>query len=110
VASSVYSSRLFTQAGLLGTGASVTVPPGQVWIVKAITVYASAGAFDITSFLEDEPSGAALIEWSWSSLDAQSYAYYGALVFEPGAGFHFQVNTAGTAGVDVSASGYRLSS
>lgn len=104
----VYSSRFYSEPGVLGTGASQTVPAGEVWIVKAVTVYSSGSAFDITAFLEDEPSGAALIQWSWSLAQAKSFDYYGGLVFEPGSGFHFQVDTAGTAGVDCSVSGYRL--
>jgi hypothetical protein len=104
----VYSTRLLTLPGVLGTSTSYTVAEGFVAIVKAVTVYSSGSAFDISAFLEDDATGAALLYWSWGAAQPAYHSYYGGIVFEAGEGFHFQVDTAGSAGVDCSASGYLL--
>lgn len=104
----VYSKRFLVSSGVLGTGDSYEVPPGFVAVVRQLSFYASSGAFNITAFFEHEPSGAALDEESWSTTDAQSYLRDVRFVFAQGEGFHFQVDTAGTAGVDVYAGGYLL--
>lgn len=106
----VYSYRFLSSAGLLGTGPSYTVPSGFVAVVKCVTFYGSPGAFPMTAFLEDDVVGAALIADDWGSGDNHSTLWYGAAVFEEAQGFHFQVDQpGGTAGADVTASGYLLS-
>lgn len=108
--SSVYSVRFLGEAGRLGTGPSFTVPPTMTAIVKFATMYSSGGAFDVTGFLEDDLTGAALWHNDWGATSGPaSYALYAGIVFEAGSGFHMQVDTLGTAGIDYSVSGYLLS-
>lgn len=62
----------------------------------------------MTTFLEDEPSGAALFESQVTALSSAFTNYYGAIVFEEGTGFHVQVDAGLGEAADVSVSGYDL--
>lgn len=105
----VFSRRFFAQQGLSGSSSSMIVPAGHVWIVKQVTIYMSSSAANITTFFEDESSGAALFS---AGVDLQHpgwFGFYGAIVFEAGDGFHFRVNQSpATDGADVYAGGYDL--
>jgi hypothetical protein len=105
----IFSKRFLAQAGLTGTGPSVTVPAGRVYIVKQVTIYAAPLLATTAAFFEDDSSGAALFA-SRFLIDAGGWVgLYGALVFEAGQGFHFQVNNTLGEGADVYAGGYDLS-
>lgn len=104
----VYSRRFLCQAGLTGRGASVVVPAGRVYIVREVTIYCST--FSTTAiFFEDDTTGAALIRGTATVELGLWFAFYGAFVFEPGQGFHFQVNNGVGESADVYAGGYDLS-
>lgn len=104
----VYSRPFFASSGIRGTGSSVTVPLGHVYVVKQLTVYASPLAVT-TVFFEHEPSGAALFSTRFTLEASGSVFFYGALAFLPGEGFHFQVNTdLLEGGADCYAGGYDL--
>jgi hypothetical protein len=105
----VYSHRFIAQQGLAGTGGSVTCPAGVVYVVKQITMYASVLG-TVAAFFEDDASGAALMSARFNASQGGSEYFYGALVFGPGEGFHFQVNATLTDTVDVYAGGYILQS
>lgn len=105
--STIYSKRWIAQAGLAGTGSSVTVPAGHVYVVKQITIYASVLG-TLAAFFEDDTSGAALFSARFTSSAGGWQGFYGALVFEAGDGFHFQVNAALLDTADVYAGGYDL--
>jgi hypothetical protein len=79
VPQNVYSTRFITTKGLSGTGSSYTVPAGLVAVVKEVSITAPL----------------------W-------FGFYGGIVFEPGQGFHFQVNNSFGEAADVSAHGYLL--
>jgi hypothetical protein len=106
----LYSRRFLAQAGLSGTGGSVTVPAGRVYIVKQLTVYSSPLLGVCTVFFEDDSTGAALFANRFTIGASGSVFFYGAMVFEAGQGFHYQVNSTGIDAADVFASGYDLSS
>lgn len=93
---------------MLGTGPSVTVPPGHVYIVRTITVYVTTPLLNIDTFFEDDTSGLAFGHWQASAGNDTNVQLETRLVFEEGQGFHFQVDTAGTSGADCSAHGYDL--
>lgn len=104
----LYSKRFIAQQGLTGTGASVTVPAGHVYVVKQVTIYASPILGVTRVFFEDDTSGAALFS-SQFHIDAGGWVgLYGALVFESGDGFHFQVDSSSGEKADVYAGGYDL--
>lgn len=105
----LYSKRFLAQQGLSGTGASIVVPVGRVYIVKQVTIYMDP-AFGITrAFFEDDTSGAALFTGQQTIGNPEWFGLYGALVFEAGMGFHFQVDASPGDGADVYAGGYDLS-
>ncbi len=104
----VYSTRFIAQAGLSGTGASVTVPAGHVYVVKQLTIYSSPLLAVLTAFFEDDATGAALFANRFTIGASGSVFFYGAIVFEPGQGFHFQVNAGIGDAADVYAGGYDL--
>jgi hypothetical protein len=104
----VYSTQFYAFQGLSGTGASITVPAGHVYVVKQVTMYASPLLGQTAVFFQDDVSGAALFA-SRFNIDAGGWAgLFGTLVFEAGQGFHFQVNASLTDSADVSAHGYDL--
>jgi hypothetical protein len=103
-----YSKRFICTAGLAGRGDSVIVPAGRVYIVREVTIYCSDFA-NTAIFFEDDTTGAALIRATVPSVEGLWFGFYGALVFEPGEGFHFQVNNAIGESADVYAGGYDLS-
>ena len=104
----VFSRRFIAQQGLTGTGSSITVPAGRVYIVKQVTMYGTPLIGQTACFFQDDTSGAALVSIRFNIDAGGSFFFYGALVFEPGQGFHFQVdNTAGEK-CDVYAGGYDL--
>lgn len=107
---SVYSTRFFTEQGLGGTGASVIVPTGHVYVVRYVTWYASVGLAPLVAFLEDDATNAALANATWQPGEAASKNFDCRIVFLAGTGFHVQVNpTVGfTDKADVSISGYDL--
>jgi hypothetical protein len=106
----VYSSRFICVAGLSGTGTTYLVPSGKVAVVKQVTAYCSPGAFSSTLFLEDDATGAAL--WQHEFQGSAGWAeYFGSWVFEPGQGFHFQLDVSppgSNVSADVYAGGYLL--
>lgn len=104
----VYSTRFITTKGLSGTGASYTVAAGLVAVVKEITVYASPLLGLTTVFFEDDLTGAAFWAQDATVGSPVTGSFYGGIVFEPGQGFHFQVNNAFGEAADVSAHGYLL--
>jgi hypothetical protein len=107
--SQVYSTRFIATQGLSGTGVSVTVPAGLVYVVKQVTIYIDP-AFGVTrAFFEDDTSGAALFTGQQTIGNPEMFGLYGALVFEAGQGFHFQVDASPGDGADVYAGGYVLS-
>jgi hypothetical protein len=103
-----YSTRFIAQAGLSGRGASVTVPPGRVYVVRQVTIYCSTLS-STAIFFEDDVSGAALIRGTATIDQGLWFGFYGAFVFHAGDGFHFQVNNAIGESADVYAGGYNLS-
>jgi hypothetical protein len=108
MAQSVFSTRFLAQAGLAGTGVSVLVPAGHVYIVKQVTMYASPSIGPIRMFLEDDTTGAALFSAATQAGTPGWFGLYGALVFEPGQGFHFQIDAFPTDAADVYCGGYDL--
>jgi hypothetical protein len=81
---------------------------GRVYIVKQVTIYSAPLLATTAVFFEDDTSGAALFA-SRFNIDAGGWVgFYGALVFEEGQGFHFQVNNAVGEAADVYAGGYDL--
>lgn len=103
-----YSKRFYAKAGLSGTGASVIVPAGRVYVVRQVTIY-SAPLGIVASFFEDDETGAALFSARFTGDSGGFQGFYGVLVFEPGQGFHFQVNATLTDACDVYCGGYDLS-
>lgn len=103
----LFSKRWIAQAGLAGTGGSVTVPAGHVYVVKQVTIYSSPIAL-LRAFFEDDSSGGALFSATFSAGAGGWQGFYGALVFEEGQGFHFQVNATLLDAADVYAGGYDL--
>lgn len=73
-----------------------------------MTIYCSAVVGQVVTFLEDDTSGAALFSGAVNPGTPEWFGLYGALVFEPGEGFHFQVNALPTDAADVYAGGYVL--
>jgi hypothetical protein len=104
----LYSKRFLAQQGLAGTGGSVTVPAGHVYVVKQVTLYCSALLGQVHMFFEDDVSGAALFSGAVNPGTPEWFGFYGALVFEPGDGFHFQVDVTPGDEADVYAGGYDL--
>jgi hypothetical protein len=108
MARQLYSTRFLAVQGLAGTGASVTVPPGHVYIVKQLTLYSNPLLGQVHAFFEDDTSGAALFSGGWNPGTPEWFGFYGALVFLPGQGFHFQVDVTVGDAADVYAGGYDL--
>jgi hypothetical protein len=108
MSSSVFSRGFQTIKGLTGTGPSIIVPAGHVYIVKQVTIYSSPILGLLTCFLEDEATGAALIAQDASISSALWFGFYGGLVFPEGGGWHFQVDNSFGEAADVSVSGYDL--
>ena len=106
----VYSHQFIATAGLSGTGSSVVVPDGLVYVVRFVTAYCSPGAATVNVFFQDDVSGAALLSTSGSSSNDIRFAQDCRFVFDPGHAFHFQVDVSigFTAAADVSASGFVL--
>jgi hypothetical protein len=108
VARSLYSTRFIAVQGLAGTGASVTVPPGMVYIVKQVTLYSNPLLGQVHAFFEDGVSGAALFSAGWNPGTPAWFGFYGALTFLEGQTFHFQVDVTAGDAADVYAGGYSL--
>lgn len=108
MAAPVYSSRFIVAKGLAGSSSTITVPVGFVYIVKQLTVWANSTAGSIDAYFHDLGSGAALFHGGVAGGGAGWFGFYGALVFEPGDSFNWEViETLGEA-ADVFASGYVL--
>ena len=108
MARQLYSVRFLAQQGLSGTGASITVPVGHVYVVKQITTYMDPALGQVRCFFQDDSSGAALFS-TGANVGAPFWGgFYGAIVFEAGQGFHFQVDATLTDAADVYAGGYDL--
>lgn len=103
-----YSKRFIAIQGLSGRSSSVVVPAGRVYVVRQVTMYASVLA-NVAGFFEDDDSGAALFAGRWTAAEGGWFGFYGQLVFEPGQGFHFQVNATLLDSADVYCGGYDLS-
>jgi hypothetical protein len=110
LSSPVYSQRFIVDAGVTGTGRSITVPAGHVYLVRFVSIYCNAPGGVSTVFFEDEPTGAALLFASSADSNPIHMAQDCRFVFEAGQGFHFQVNNevGFTNAADVCASGYDL--
>jgi len=87
---------------------SVTVPAGHVYVVKQITMYMDPALGQTRCFFQDDSSGAALFSGGANVGAPIWVGFYGALVFEAGQGFHFQVDATLTDEADVYAGGYDL--
>lgn len=84
------------------------VPAGHVYVVKQVTMYSTPVIGQLAAFFEDDTSGAALFA-SRFQIDAGGWVgFYGALTFEAGQGFHFQVDSTAGERADVYAGGYDL--
>lgn len=104
----VFSHRFIAQQGLTGTGESISVPEGVVYVVKQVTIYASPILGQTAVFFQDDASGAALFASRFSIDQGGWVGFYGALVFDSGDGFHFQVDNTAGEHADVYAGGYVL--
>lgn len=109
MATPIFSKRFLAHQGLTGTGPSVIVPAGHVYIVKQITIYILPSFGPLKVYFQDDASGAALFTGQQSIGNPEWFGFYGALVFEAGDGFHFQVDAFPGDGGDVYAGGYDLS-
>jgi hypothetical protein len=108
MAHTVFSKRFITAAGVSGTGPSVTVPAGHVYVVKQVTMYMDPSFGIIRAFFQDDASGAALFSEGTNIGTPLWAGLFGSLVFEPGDAFHFQVNGFLGDSVDCYAGGYDL--
>lgn len=108
MARTLYSKRFFSAAGVTGTSSSVIVPAGHVYVVKQVTLYMDPQFGQCRAFFEDDVGGGALFSGATNIGTPAWFGFYGALVFEPGDGFHFQVNVSPTDGCDCYAGGYDL--
>lgn len=104
----LYSKRFYAAQGLSGTGPSIVVPSGRVYVIKQITFYGDPTFGTLRSFLQDDGSGAALFTSQTTPGNPLWSGFYGALVFQEGQGFHFQVDATLGDGCDVYAGGYDL--
>lgn len=99
----VYSVKFFELQGLLGF-VSYTVPPGYVAVVRDLDAYASAGAAAQNLYLIGNVLQT--IWWhNWTGLSIATAQWRGRQVFVAGEQFHLNSD----AGVDVTVSGYLLS-
>lgn len=108
MARQVYSKRFISEQGASGTGTSVTVPAGHTYVVKTVLAYSNPFVGTLKVFFQDDTSGAALLNANAGIGGDLRLVYYGAIVFEEGDGFHFQVDATGLDKADVFASGYDL--
>lgn len=106
----LYSRRFIVAHGLSGSSAAVVVPTGRVYIVKQLTAYMSSTLGTIDAFFHDLGSGAALFHAGVSAGGGGWFGFYGALVFEAGDSFGWDVSVTLGESADVFASGYDLSS
>jgi hypothetical protein len=88
----------------------VTVPAGHVYVVKQITIYSSPLLSFLAAFFEDDTTGGALFASRFLADAGGWVGFYGALVFEAGQGFHFQVDSTAGEHADVYCGGYDLTS
>lgn len=108
MASQIFSTRFYAEQGATGTRPSIIVPSGHVYIVKQVTIYLDPTVGPVRAFFQDDGSGAALFTGQQSLGNPEWFGFYGAIVFEAGQGFHFQVSALPTDGADVYAGGYDL--
>jgi hypothetical protein len=106
--SQVYSTRFYAAQGLSGTGPSVVVPTGLVYVVKQLTIYVDPTTLPTRVYFQDDDSGAALFTGAQTAGNPEWFGFYGALVFESGQGFHWQVDAGPGDGADVYCGGYVL--
>jgi hypothetical protein len=83
------------------------VPAGFRAIVKQITIYSSPLG-TVAAFFEDDGTGAAFFSARFTGSSGGWQGFYGALVFDEGQAFHFQVNAVLGDAADVYAGGYLL--
>jgi len=105
----VYSTALFRAAGFTGD-ATVSVPAGQIFIVRDIDVYADVPNLGRVVFYAIElPTNATFAWFNWSSLEQNLKMWRGRQVISPqgGAGALLVRNIGGSP-CDVSISGYVL--
>lgn len=81
---------------------------GFVYVVKQVTMYCDPTLSTPRYFFEDDTSGAALFADATNPGQPKWSGFYGALVFEAGQGFHFQVSSSTLETADVYAGGYVL--
>lgn len=108
MARNVYSRRFIALQGLAGTSSSVKVPDGEVWVIKQLTAYMNPLLAVSRAFFQDDDSGAALWSAGTTAQNPGWFGFYGALVFEPGEGFHWHADVTFPDAVDVYAGGYTL--
>jgi hypothetical protein len=110
----VYSS-LFIVATGLSTEATIVVPDGQRFVVKTLTAYTSPGPTDLPRLFfkqidTDTTLWYAEADFNAAGVPKPTYrSYYGALVFEAGSEFGFQVGGQGVDKWDVFCSGFKFS-
>jgi len=108
VARPIFSTGWIYQQGLNGQGNTITVPQGHVYIVKQLTFYANPLLSPARGFFRDLLSGATLFSAGTQAGTPGWFGFYGALVFNQGASFRWEVEAELTDGGDVYAGGYDL--
>jgi hypothetical protein len=79
-----------------------------VYVVKQITLYMASLLGQMHAFFQDDSSGAALFAGAVNPGTPEWFGFYGQMVFEPGDGFHFQVDVTPGDSADVFCCGYDL--
>jgi hypothetical protein len=106
----VYSKQFISQAGLSGTGTSVVVPAGRIYLVRFVSVYCNSPSATISVFFQDDVAGTALLNGYTGDTNPIRIAQDCRFVFTETQAFHFQVDVEEgfTGAADVSAAGYDL--
>lgn len=100
----VYSSRLYRVSGLNGGSGTITVPAGEVWIVRDVDAYSGAVVGTVTVRFLDIDTGGTIWE-NTGGINTATYASWrGRQVFEAGDSFAFSASDLS----DIRASGYKL--
>lgn len=110
MARTVYSSVLFRQQGVVDESISVSVSPGERWVIRDVDVYANNPiTLAATFFLQEQPTDAAIVHLHWSVGEVSSKQWTGRQVIDYlGGDGGFTIIAEGGVQMDVSVSGYRL--
>lgn len=113
MATPIYSQRFIAIQGLGGASPIVTVPDGEVWIVKQLTFYSDPTLATVYGRFKDPSVGATLFAAAsgTSSLGTPlpTWAgFYGAIVFNPGQQLQWETSSSLGDTADVYAGGYVL--